>query len=218
MSLINFYTRIKKSNIHNPQFDIHKLHLPGRFLVVTSSGGGKTNYVLNLLHEMYNTFHRIIVITKAEEPLYTHMQKKLKHGIEIIYTEENMIYPEFSKMNNGENGLIIFDDMVTTKDKRIDEMFIRGRKLGYSCIYISQNYFGTPTLIRRNVNYIALGKGINKRDLRLILSEYSIDLNLDDFTHLYFQYTREKMNFILIDTLENNIRHNIKDIIYPRQI
>lgn len=212
--IINFYKKIKHNECYNPQYDIHMIKLPFRMLCCTASGGGKTNYIFNLLHEMYNTFHKIIIITKAEEPLYNYLIKKLKNGVEIHYMEGKSQIPEIPEMGKNENGLIIFDDMVTTKNKQIDEMFIRGRKLNYSCIYISQSYFQTPKLIRQNVNYIALGKGINKRDLRLILSEYSIDLNIDDFMNLYFHYTKEKMNFILIDTFENNIRHNIKDIIY----
>lgn len=210
--LINFYSLIKQKKKPNPQYIEHKIEIPFRMLICCSSGSGKSNYVMNLLYEMHNTFHKIIIVTKAPEPLYTMLEKKLKDRVEIHY-EGNI--PDFSeKLEPDQNGLIIFDDMVLTPDKRIGEMFVRGRKLEYSSIYISQSFFGTPKIVRQNVNYVALGRGINKRDLRMILSEYSISLSVNELEQLYFDVTSRAMNFMLIDLQNRNIRHNIKDIIY----
>lgn len=208
--LINFYSQIKENKKINPYYDIHQIEVPFRLLCCCASGGGKSNFILNLLYEFHNTFHRIIIITKAEEPLYTMLQKKLKDRVEIYYDGE---IPEFEKLEDNQNGLIIFDDMVLTPDKRIGEIFIRGRKLGYSSIYISQSFYGTPKITRQNVNYVALGKGINKRDLRMILSEYSIGLSVSELEQIYFQITKEHMHFMMIDLHKRNLRHNIKDIL-----
>lgn len=211
--LINFYSQVKEVKRLNPGFKTHKIEVPFRMLVCTASGGGKSNFVLNLLYEMTDTFHRIIVITKSAEPLYDLLQERLKDKVSIYYNENGVNIPEFEKMENNENGLIIFDDMVLTPDFKIGEIFIRGRKLGYSSIYISQSFFGTPKIIRQNVNYIALGRGINKRDLRLILSEYSISLNLEELENLYFTLTKKHMHFMLLDLIKHNIRSNIKLIV-----
>lgn len=208
--LINFYSQIKENKKINPYYDIHQIEVPFRLLCCCASGGGKSNFILNLLYEFHNTFHRIIIITKAEEPLYTMLQKKLKDRVEIYYDGD---IPEFEKLEDNQNGLIIFDDMVLTPDKRIGEIFIRGRKLGYSSIYISQSFYGTPKITRQNVNYVALGKGINKRDLRMILSEYSIGLSVSELEQIYFQITKEHMHFMMIDLHKRNLRHNIKDIL-----
>lgn len=228
--LINFYSQVKEVKRLNPGFKTHMIEVPFRMLVCTASGGGKSNFVLNLLYEMTDTFHKIIVITKSAEPLYDllqerlnagrvlkdpsqHSQSGLKDKVSIYYNENGVNIPEFEKMENNENGLIIFDDMVLTPDFKIGEIFIRGRKLGYSSIYISQSFFGTPKIIRQNVNYVALGRGINKRDLRLILSEYSISLNLEELEHLYFTLTKKHMHFMLLDLIKHNIRSNIKLIV-----
>lgn len=211
--LINFYSQVKEVKRLNPGFKTHKIEVPFRMLVCTASGGGKSNFVLNLLYEMTDTFHKIIVITKSAEPLYDLLQERLKDKVSIYYNENGVNIPEFEKMENNENGLIIFDDMVLTPDFKIGEIFIRGRKLGYSSIYISQSFFGTPKIIRQNVNYVALGRGINKRDLRLILSEYSISLNLEELEHLYFTLTKKHMHFMLLDLIKHNIRSNIKLIV-----
>ena len=158
---------------------------------------------------MNNTFHKIIIVSKAEEPLYDMLLDKLKN-ISIHY--EGQI-PEIEKMNKGQNGLIVFDDMVLTHNNKIGEMFIRGRKLGYSCIYISQSFYGTPKIIRQNVNYVWLGKGMSKRDLRLILSEFAMGISVDELEKLYNETTREPMNFMMLDLNKRNIRQNIKNII-----
>lgn len=211
--LINFYSQVKEVKRLNPGFKTHKIEVPFRMLVCTASGGGKSNFVLNLLYEMTDTFHKIIVITKSAEPLYDLLQERLKDKVSIYYNENGVNIPEFEKMENNENGLIIFDDMVLTPDFKIGEIFIRGRKLGFSSIFISQSFFQTLKIIRQNVNYVALGRGINKRDLRLILSEYSISLNLEELEHLYFTLTKKHMHFMLLDLIKHNIRSNIKLIV-----
>lgn len=207
---INFYSQIKQVKVHNPNYDIHKIELPMRMLICTASGGGKTSFLMNIIYEMNNTFHKIIIITKAEEPLYTHMIDKLK-GIQIYY--EGKI-PEFEKMDKGENGLIVFDDMVLTKNNKIGEMFVRGRKMGYSSVYITQSFFSTNKLIRQNVNYVALGRGMIKRDLRLVLNEFSINLSIDELEKLYNDITKEPMQFMFLDLNKRNIRYNLKQILY----
>lgn len=206
--LINFYSQIKSKKTHNPYEDIHMLSLPFRGLIVCSSGSGKSNLLLNILYEMHNTFHKIVIVSKESEPLYDHLQDKLKN-IEIHYQGQ---VPELDKMDEGDNGIIIYDDMVLTKNNAIGESFIRGRKLGYSCIYISQSFFATCKIIRQNINYLWLGRGMNKRDLRLILSEFSMGISIDELEKIYNELTKENMNFMMIDTLKRNIRLNIKDI------
>jgi len=208
--LINFYTTLKQKKVHNPQYDIHKIDLPFRGLINCCSGGGKSNLMCNILFEMYNTFHKIIIVSKAQEPLYDNLMDKLKN-VEIYYEG---IIPEIEKMEEGNNGLIIFDDMVLTKNNKIGEMFIRGRKLGYSSIYISQSFFGTPKIVRQNVNYVWLGKGMNRRDLRLILSEFSLGLiTIDELEKIYNDITRVNMNFMMISNNDRTIRRNIKEIL-----
>jgi hypothetical protein len=207
--MINFYDNIKLKKTINPNYKIHKIDIPFRGLVCCGSGGGKSNLVLNLLYLMNKTFHSIIICTKATEPLYDYLKDKI-NSIEIYY--EGKI-PEFEKMKEGENGLVIFDDLVLDNNKAIGEMFIRGRKLGYSMIFISQSFYQTSTLIRKNVNYIWLGRGLMKRDLNMILSEFALGMDKKELEKIYNELTKEPMNFMMIDFLKRNIRHNIIDII-----
>lgn len=215
--LINFYHTIKSEKKLNPYEDEHKLHLEFRALICTSSGGGKTSLLTNIIYEMSDTFHKIIVVTREEEPLYTMMEQRLnsiksqKDQFKIYYNGE---IPELPNLRSEkQNGLIIFDDMILSQTKTIGEIFIRCRKLNFSAIFISQSYFGIQKLIRQNCNYIWLGRGILDRDLKLILSEYSIKLDKEKLIHLYNKITERKMNFMMVDLDDRTIRANIKDIL-----
>ena len=179
-------------------------------LICCASGGGKTNYLLNLLALFNNTFTKIIISTKAEEQLYNYLIEKIKKGLEVYYDAE---IPEIVKMPNGQSGLLVLDDLVLDRKPEVGQMFIRGRKLHYSTIYITQSYFQTEKIIRLNVNYIAYGFGMMRRDLKLALSEYSMNISLDELVDIYNECTKEKMNFMLIDLETRTIRKNITQII-----
>ncbi len=213
--MLNFYKLIKGKAKHNPGYDRHKIDLPFRMLICTASGGGKSNLLMNLITLMTNTFVSITIVTKASEPLYDLLAEKVE-GVKVYYYDEHGV-PPLDDSDPSLNKLIVFDDLVTVKNNTVNEAFIRGRKLGYSSVYISQSYFMTPKLIRQNVSYIALGRGINQRDLRMILSEYSVNMSLDELKSLYHQLTSKHMHFMLLDLVQNNIRSNILDIVWPQQ-
>ena len=68
------------------------------------------------------------------------------------------VYKNIEKYNPGKKGkvLIIFDDVVTDmiNDKKLNlivtELFIRGRKLNISIVFIAQSYFKVPKDVRLN--------------------------------------------------------------------
>ncbi len=208
--MINFYKTIKQVTKENPYYDEHKLTPIFRGLICTASGGGKTNLLMNILYQMSDTYWKIIIITKEEEPLYNMLKTRLKDRVEIYYNGE---IPELVPLKASESGIVIFDDMVLSQTKKIGEIFIRCRKLEYAAIFISQNYFGVNPIIRRQCNYIWLGKGILDRDLKLILTDYSIKIPKEKLIYLYNKITSKKMMFMFINLEDSTIRENISDII-----
>ena len=207
--LINFYDNFKSIKRINPNYKKHKIEIPARIIVACGSGHGKSNLVLNILYLMNKTFSDIIICTKAEEPLYDYLQSKIK-DVKIYYNGE---IPDFEKIPDPYNGLVIFDDLVLDKVKQIGEMFIRGRKDGWSSIYISQNFYMIEKTIRVNSDYIFLGKGMMQRDLNMILSEMAVPIKKEQLNKLYSELTRKNMNFMLIDLFQKQIRHNITDTV-----
>lgn len=208
--MINFYSTIKQTKKANPHYDEHKLKPIFRGLICTASGGGKTNLLMNLLYLMSDTYWKIIIITKEEEPLYTMLKDRLGDDVQIFY--EGKI-PELPHLTPKEAGIVIFDDMVLDQSKQIGEIFIRCRKQEYAAIFISQSYFGCNKLTRQQCNYIWLGRGLLERDLKLILSEYGIRIEKKKLLYLYDRITSEKMHFMMIDLEDRTIRRDITEII-----
>lgn len=201
----NFYSLIPdelKKEYHNPNYKNHLIKIPFRMLIVGGSGSGKTNTVMEIIHRMSNTFEKIVICCKSKaEPLYEFLEMKIPKGsLEIYEGIENV--PPVSKYINVGQMLIIFDDLVLDKNQsEIEEYYIRGRKVGgsISSIYLSQSYFKTPKSIRTQSNYIILKKLSSKRDLMLILSEYSIGKDVNEITVIYKDATKDPLYFLLID-------------------
>ena len=65
--------------------------------------------------------------------------------------------------------LIVFDDMIADmiKNKQLNsivtELFIRGRKLNISFVFITQSYFKVPKDVRLNTTHFFITKIPNKR-------------------------------------------------------
>lgn len=218
--MFNFYEIIpKKKGFLNPHYGVHGFNVPFRAVIAAGSGVGKTNFVMNLIYYMSNTFHKVIICAKsAEEPLYQMLKEKLEGRVEIYEDGEiaTLIQDtEDSDKNVVKGGhrlskLIIFDDLMLESratQERIQQFYIRGRKFGYSCCYISQSFYQVPVTIRKNCNYFILGRGLLARDLKTILSSTagsSDKRSLGEFEDVYKRFTKEAMNVCIID-VENKL-------------
>jgi hypothetical protein len=203
----NFYDLVPKNkNIRNPGYKIHGLELPCYMAIIGGSGSGKTNVLLQFLTASSGTFSKIAICVKnSDEPLYN-LLKKQDESIEFY---ENGEIPDIKEFETHKSSLIVFDDLVLEKDQsQISQYFIRGRKFGITCIYISQSYYKIPKLIRINCRYIILKRLSSAKDLKLIISEYNLNYDLDQVLDLYNQATEEFTNFLLIDTQNNVFKKN----------
>ena len=67
--------------------------------------------------------------------------------------------------------LIVFDDMIADMifNKKINsivtKLFIRGRKLNISLVFITQSYFKVPKEVRLHTTHFFITKTLNKREL-----------------------------------------------------
>ena len=70
--------------------------------------------------------------------------------------------------------LIVFDDMIADMinnnndrlNPMVTELFIRGRKLNVSTVFITQSYFKVPKYVRLNSTHFFILKIPNKRELQ----------------------------------------------------
>lgn len=223
---IDWYKKIPKKYLtetHNPYYDLHHISVPFRALIIGNSGSGKTQTLLTIIHNMPNTFERIVICLKSkDEPLYNYLSDKLKEKIEIVEGIENL--PSLDSFTKDVQSLLVFDDLINEKNQKIiDEAFIRLRKKGASMIYISQSFFAINKMIRNNVNYIFLKQVSSMKNLTRIMNENSLGIDKKVFKEMYELCTNKKTDFLLID-LENQdpkmrFRRNLDEVLeYPLTI
>ena len=73
----------------------------------------------------------------------------------------------------------------------VTEMFIRGRKLNISIVYITQSYFKVPKDVRLFSKHFFIMKIPNKRELQQIDLNNSSDIDFKDFMKIYKKCTAE---------------------------
>ena len=101
--------------------------------------------------------------------------------------------------------LTVFDDMIADmiNNKKLNsivtELFIRGRKLNISLVFITQSYFKVPKDVRLNSTHFFIMKIPNKRELQQIALNHSSDINSKDFIKIYKKYTAEPYSFLVND-------------------
>ena len=87
--------------------------------------------------------------------------------------------------------LLVFDDMIADRinSKKLNliitELFIRGRKLDISTVFIKQSYFEVAKDVRLNSKHFFITKIPNKRELQQIVLNYSSDIDFKDFIKIY---------------------------------
>jgi hypothetical protein len=203
----NFYKKKEVlkycSKTENPNYDLHHFETPFRSLVVAPSGSGKSNFITNLITlfcKGKGTFDNIYIFCKSrEEPLYQYLADKSKGLIEVH--EELDKLPALNDLNACKQTLIIFDDFVSDIKRHpiISEYYIRGRKKSASIMFLSQSYYGTPKIIRQNINYCVILKLGGMKDVSALLREVSIGLTKEQLMGMYNEATKEKFNVLVIN-------------------
>ena len=98
-----------------------------RTLLVGPSFSGKTYLMLKILSRIPDRDNYII--TKSNPEQYTNSKIKTKE-----------IGDEIKPLNEYENGIIVFDDILGSSNSRfIDQFFIRGRHNNLDIYYLSQS-------------------------------------------------------------------------------
>ena len=132
----------------------------------------------------------IYIITKSSPEQYTNCKIKIKE-----------ITDEIKPLNEYENGVIVFDDILGSSNSRfIDQFFIRGRHNNLDIYYLSQSYFDLPKrTIRNNSNKIILFNQTLKDIEHICRDVAGYDLNYDEFKELCRKSWDEDYNYLCID-------------------
>ena len=82
----------------------------------------------------------------------------------------------------------------------VTELFITGRKLNMSIVFITQLSFKVPKDVRLNPTHFFIMKIPNKRKLQQVALSHLSDIDFKDFIKIYKKYAVEPYSFLVNDT------------------
>ena len=117
------------------------------------------------------------------------------------------VHKNFEDYNPGKKRkiLTVFDDMIADmiNNKKlipvVTELFIRGRKLNISIVFITQSYFKVPKDVRLNFTHFFIMKIPSKRELQQIPLNHSSNIDSKNFMKIYKKCTAEPYSFLVND-------------------
>ena len=187
-------------------------------LIIGVSGSGKTNTLLNLINNQPHTNKIYLYVKDPYEDKYQFLINKRENiGLKnlndpkafIEYSNDMQdVYKNINNYNlNKENKiLIVFDDMIADmiNNNKLNsittELFIRGRKLNISLVFITQSYFKVSKDVRLNTTHFLIMKIPNKRELQQIAINHSPDIDFKDLVKIYKKCTDDPYSFLVNDT------------------
>ena len=216
--MINFndYSHEKKIE-NNSKWPFIPDH-PYRILIVGGSGSGKTNALFNLINNQPDIDKIYLYAKDPYETKYQYLINKCEK-VGLIHYDDPKVFMEYSNdmqdvYKNIEDYnprkkrkiLIVFDDLIVDmiNNKRLNpvitELFIRGRKLNISIVFISLFYFTVPKDVRLNSTHFFIMKIPNKREFQQTALNHSSDIDFKDFMKIYKKCTAKPYYFLVNDT------------------
>ena len=218
--LVNFYKVANNGKEKKIKFDKdykkHYIQPNSMIMSIGGTGSGKSNSLVNLLDRKRNWSQiHIFSGSTTDEPLLKFLDDKID-GVEFYDKIEDV--PDLKEFDNDDKEcekLIVFDDFVDLNKKemtKINEYVKSGRKFGFTCFVMAQNYTSVPKVVTRNAHYFILFKLNDNRTIDCILRNHNIEgVDAEEFKAMYRRATAEPRNFFLIDlktTTGGKLRHN----------
>ena len=206
--MINFDEYTNENIIeHNSKWPYIPDH-PYRILTIGGSGSGKTNALLNLTNNHPDIDKIYLSAKDPYEKKYQHLIKK-REKVGLDHFDDAKAFMEYSNdmqdvYKNTEDYnpikkrkiLIVFDDMIADMINNnklnpvVTELFIRGRRLNISIVFIAQSYFKVPKDVRLNSTHFFIMKIPSKENFSKIALNHSSDIDFKDFIKIYKKYTK----------------------------
>ena len=216
--MINFdYYTNENNTEHNLKWPYIPDH-PYRILNIGGSGSGKTNALLNLINNQPDIDKIYLYAKNPYEAKYQYLINK-REKVGLDHFKDPKAFMEYSNdmqnvykniedynPNKKHKVLIVFDDMIAdiinnkSPNPIVTELFIRGRKLNISIVFITQSYLKVPKDVRLNSTHFFIMKIPNKRELNQIALNHSTDIDFKDFMKFYKKCTAEPYSFLVNDT------------------
>ena len=95
----------------------------------------------------------------------------------------------------------IIADMINHKklNSIVTDLFVRGRKLNISLVFITKSYFKVPKNVRLNSTHFSIMNIPNKKEIQQIALNQSSDISSKDFSKICKKCTAERYSFLVDD-------------------
>ena len=208
--IINFYEKLNIKGSALPKtWKKHHIFNNSMILCLGGTGTGKTNSLLNYINRSSGEFSEVIVcsFSTTDEPLYNLLEE---HGVTLYNNiDEVPDLEEYDSDDKKKPKLIVFDDFINVENKKLKKIYnylISGRKFGFTCWLMAQNYSSVPKVIVRNINYFILFKINDNISLNNIIRNHNIsDVDPSIIKSACNLCTQTPPNFFMIDLKTGNL-------------
>ena len=197
-----------------------QLKHPFSLLVSGGRGVGKTEFTKQLLQ-----YQEKIITPSIDRVVWCYAKHQPKLYDELVKINENIEYvrgiPEnLDEMFNYEiNNLIVIDDLMDegADDKRVSQLFTRGRHDNLSVVFLTQNLFhAKQRVISLNADYIIVFKNPRDGSQFAHLARQVMPQNTKFLTWAYKEATENPHSYLLLDLkAETNDRYRVRSNILP---
>ena len=216
--MINFDDYVNENKTEHNKNWLYIPDKPYRILTIGGSWSGKTNVLLNLIENQPGIDKVYLHAKDPYEAKYQYVINERENvGINhfngpkafIQYSNDMRdVYKNLNYYNPYKENkiLIVFDDMIADMinnrklDSIVTELFIRGRKLNISLVFITQSYFKVPKGVRLN-NHFFITKIPNGRELQQIGINHLSGIGPKDFINIYKKWIGELFSFFVDDNM-----------------
>ena len=176
-----------------------------KIFVCGPSRCGKTVFIKDLLQNIPSitkqNISKVIYVYKVWQQIFEDM--KLQGLVHFFLREEENIVEKIKKLSFGEYSLVIFDDLINSKNlEEISDLFVvDGRHSNYSMIFTSQRMFVNNEYFRQisnNCDYIVVFKNPRNYSEIRTLAQQLTPMNLD-LLEIYTKATKDPFTYLLIN-------------------
>lgn len=181
-------------------------------IISGQTGSGKTRFLMDMLLNDLR-YNKILLLTAHPDEKY---YKALQHALEPIEEElDAKILDVYSSLDefkdlgdmayeDDTHIIVVIDDMCHNKDlSKIEEWFIRSRKVNCQCFYLTQSFYrGTPKIVRENAGcFIIFPNGMNHNNRSLVRRDIMPELDKRQFNNLLKHI--DKYDNIIVDNMSD---------------
>lgn len=214
----DWYKEVKASGFKKGKdFKNHEIEPCSMIGLIGQSGSGKSTALIDFISRAPK-FSEIILFSGSgsatSEPLYVLLKERIPEVMTFDTVEE---LPALETFEKESEKLLVVDDFLQVNKKGMDKLAkfaTAGRKSGFTCVFMSQNYTSVPKVISRNFHYLWLFKIPDARSVETIYRNHINGITKEQFKGLHQVITSEPRSFLNLDlranTLKKNFLQNIK--------